>query len=121
MDDILLADRAAERRRQWVAETSGLMASPPDSPMLQPYEVYDQQLFDTEMIRIYARSWVWLGDVEDLQQPGDFFTAAIGYQQVVVVRTASGEIKGYLNNCRHRASTVVTEPLGYLDLYATGF
>jgi choline monooxygenase len=94
------------------AETDGLVVSPVDSPMLQPYEVYDRELFDLEMVRVFARSWVWLGDTEDLQQPGDYFTATIGTQPVVVVRTADGEIKGYLNNCRHRASTVVTPGTG---------
>lgn len=93
-------------------ETDGLVVSPLASPMLQPYEVYDQELFDLEMVRVFARSWVWLGDTEDLQQPGDYFTATIGTQPVVVVRTAEGEIKGYLNNCRHRASTVVTPGVG---------
>lgn len=80
--------------------------------MLQPWEVYDQELFDLEMIRVFARSWVWLGDTDDLQQPGDYITGTIGTQPIVVVRTTGGEIKGYLNNCRHRASTVVTAPGG---------
>ena len=86
-------------------ETDGLVRGDAQTPMLQPYEVYDQDLFDQEMVRVFGRSWVWLGDTEDLQQPGDFITASIGHQPIVVVRTASGEIKGFLNNCRHRAST----------------
>ena len=93
-------------------ETDGLVDSPLASPMLQPWEVFDQELFDLEMVRVFARSWVWLGDTDDLQQPGDFITATIGSQPIVVVRTASGEVKGFLNNCRHRASTVVTAPDG---------
>ena len=64
-------------------------------------------LFDLEMIRVFGRSWVWLGDTEDLQEPGDFLTGTIGDQSVLVVRTADGEIKGFLNNCRHRASPVL--------------
>jgi choline monooxygenase len=95
-----------------LAETDGLMKSPADTPMLQPYEVYDKDLFDLEMVRVFARSWVWLGDTEDLRKPGDFITGNIGYQPVVVVRTAAGEIKGFLNNCRHRASAVVDGPQG---------
>ena len=31
---------------------------------------------------------------------------------MLVVRTAAGEIKGFLNNCRHRASGVLFEPAG---------
>ena len=94
------------------AETAGLVNSPLSTPMLQPWEVFDQELFDLEMVRVFARSWIWLGDTEDLQAPGDYITGTIGSQPVVVVRTASGEIKGFLNNCRHRASSVVTAPGG---------
>ena len=94
-----------------VRETDGLVPETP-SPMLQPWEVYDRDLFDLEMIRVFGRSWVWLGDTEDLQNPGDFLTGRIGAQSVLVVRTADGEIKGFLNNCRHRASGLLFEPAG---------
>ena len=80
--------------------------------MLQPWEVYDQNLFDLEMLRVFGRSWLWLGDTDDLQHPGDYITGTIGAQAVVVVRTADGEIKGYLNNCRHRSSSVVPAAMG---------
>jgi choline monooxygenase len=112
IDDREVAVRVAERRSARVAETDGLVRSPVPTPMLQPWEVFDQDLFDLEMLRVFGRSWVWLGDTEDLQQPGDYISGVIGAQPVVVVRTADGEIKGYLNNCRHRASTVVPAPVG---------
>ena len=89
------------------------MRSPLPTPMLQPWEVFDQELFDLEMVRVFGRSWVWLGDTEDLSSPGDYLTGAIGYQRVLVVRTADGEIKGFLNNCRHRASAVLLEQAGH--------
>jgi choline monooxygenase len=111
--DELIADRAQERQRRFLAETSGLVRSPLPSPMLQPYEVYDQDLFDLEMIRVFARAWVWLGDTEDLQQPGDFITGQIGYQPVLVIRQEDGGVKGFLNNCRHRASGLTAEPAGH--------
>ena len=70
-------------------ETDGLVPCT-ESPMLQPWEVYDRDLFDAEMVRVFGRSWVWLGDTEDLQQPGDYITGRIGMQPVLVVRTAAG-------------------------------
>jgi choline monooxygenase len=111
--DELIADRAEERRHRLLDETSGLVPTVESSPMLQPYEVYDQDLFDLEMIRVFARSWVWLGDTEDLQQPGDFITGQIGYQPVLVIRQEDGSVKGFLNNCRHRASGLAFEPAGH--------
>jgi choline monooxygenase len=113
IDDEFLADRSAERQRRHVAETDGLVRSPVPSPMLQPYEVYDQDLFDLEMVRVFARAWVWLGDTEDLREPGDFLTGQIGAQPVLVIRQDDGSVKGFLNNCRHRASGLAFEAAGH--------
>jgi phenylpropionate dioxygenase-like ring-hydroxylating dioxygenase large terminal subunit len=112
-DDELMADRVTERQRSRVAECDGLVPSTPGTPMLQPYEVWDQDLFDLEMIRVFARSWIWLGDTEDLQHPGDFITGRIGYQSVVVIRQEDGSVKGFLNNCRHRASGLAFDAAGH--------
>ncbi len=112
-DETLLADRVGERRASRLAETEGLVPHPLETPMLQPWEVYDQDLFDLEMIRVFGRAWVWLGDTEDLQRPGDYITGAIGTQQVIVVRQDDGSVKGFLNNCRHRASGLAFEPAGH--------
>lgn len=93
-------------------EGAGLVDAPLASPMLQPWEVWDQDLFDTEMMRVFGRSWVWLGDTEDLRAPGDYICGRIGYQQVLVIRQADGGVKGFLNNCRHRASGLLFEEAG---------
>ncbi len=108
----LRAEPTIERLHSRVAETDGLVDAPLDSPMLQPYEVYDQELFDLEMVRVFGRSWVWLGDTEDLAEPGDYITGTIGYQPVMVIRQSDGSVRGFLNNCRHRASGLLFEPAG---------
>jgi choline monooxygenase len=112
-DDSLLSDRVTERRAQRLEETAGLVPSSLPTPMLQPYEVYDQDLFDLEMIWVFGRSWVWLGDTEDLENPGDYLTANIGSQSVIVIRQTDGSVKGFLNNCRHRASGLAFEAAGH--------
>ena len=52
---------------QFARETDGLVPQS-TTPMLQPWEVYDRDLFDLEMVRVFGRSWVWLGDTEDLSR-----------------------------------------------------
>ena len=101
-----LAVRVRERQQQRAAETEGLVDAPLPTPMLQPWEVYDQELFDLEMIRVFGRSWVWLGDTEDLQEPGDYINGLIGQQPVVVIKQKDGSIRGFLDNCRHRAAQI---------------
>ena len=113
MDGPTLAERVLTTQPQRRAETDGLVRSPLPTPMLQPYEVYDQDLFDLEMIRVFGRSSVWLGDVEDLVEAGDYLTGRIGYQDVLVIRQADGSLRGFLNNCRHRASGLLFDPAGH--------
>jgi nitrite reductase/ring-hydroxylating ferredoxin subunit len=112
VQDVLI-DRITARRRASVAETAGLVQGAVDSPMVQPYEVYDQDLFDLEMIRVFGRAWVWLGDTDDLREPGDFITSQIGAQPVIVIRQTDGSLRGFLNNCRHRASGLAFEAAGH--------
>jgi hypothetical protein len=111
IDDVL-ATRVRERQQQRAEETEGLVDAPLPTPMLQPWEVYDQDLFDLEMIRVFGRSWVWLGDTEDLREPGDFITALIGQQPVVVIKQKDGSVKGFLDNCRHRAAQITPANTG---------
>jgi len=113
LDQKILSDLSNERPRARVAETEGLVRSPIETPMLQPWEAYDPDLFDLEMIRVFGRAWVWLGDTEDLKEPGDFITGQIGAQGVIVIRQSDGSVKGFLNNCRHRASGLAFEPAGH--------
>jgi choline monooxygenase len=111
-DRDVVTEQVTARPRMEEGETDGLVPRS-ETPMLQPYEVYDQDLFDVEMVRVFGRSWVWLGDTEDLEQPGDYITANIGYQSVIVLRQDDGSVKGFLNNCRHRASGLAFEPAGH--------
>src|SRR3546814_16584426 len=62
------------------------------------------------MVRGFARSWVGLGDTEDLAEPVDFITGRIGMQPVIVIRQTDGSVKGFLNNCPHRASGLEFDP-----------
>jgi phenylpropionate dioxygenase-like ring-hydroxylating dioxygenase large terminal subunit len=94
-------------------ETDGLVPSPIPTPMLQPAEVRDQTRFDLEMVRVFGRSWVWLGDVEDLKEPGDCVTGRIGAQPVIVIRQADGSVRGFLNACRHRGAPLAGEPVAH--------
>src|SRR6266542_5590429 len=94
-------------------ETDGLVRSPLPTPMLQPHEVQDRALFDAEMVRVFARSWIWLGDLEDIPQPGDFLTGRIGTQPGLLIRQGDGSVRGFLNACRHRGAPLTQMPTGH--------
>src|SRR5258708_33973539 len=114
-----LYDRIVQRPQRLAREPDGLVEPPLPSDMLQPWEVFDQDLFDLEMVRVFARSWVWLGDTEDLTEPGDYITGRIGSQQVFAVRQEDGSVQGFLNNCPPRSSGVAFGAAGNCQAFAS--
>jgi phenylpropionate dioxygenase-like ring-hydroxylating dioxygenase large terminal subunit len=83
------------------------LEQPPDDGFMDPRGYFSPAFFDVEMRSVLPRSWVFVCDVEDLPNPGDFVTETIGYEPVLVVRDAGGELRALSNVCRHRASTLL--------------
>ena len=66
----------------------------------------DQEVFDAEIERIYGRSWLFLCHDSQLKEPGDFFEAVMGKDNVLVVRQKDGSVAAFLNSCTHRGNAV---------------
>jgi len=65
-----------------------------------------------ERTAVFARSWQCVGRVEQLSKPGDFVTADIAGEPVLVVRGDDGELRGFFNVCRHRAAPILNTESG---------
>lgn len=72
----------------------------------------DHALYEQELSRVFATSWLFLGHVDQLQKPGDFFTTYMGEDPVIVTRDKSGRIRAFLNSCRHRGARVLRADYG---------
>ena len=66
----------------------------------------DPEIFELEMERIFARAWLFLCHETQIPDPGDFFQAVMGRDNVLVVRQRDGGIRGMLNTCAHRGNAV---------------
>lgn len=74
---------------------------------LQSARIYhDRDVFDLEMERIFARTWLFLTHECMIPNKGDFITTRMGQDEVIVVRQQDGGIKAFLNVCRHRGARV---------------
>ena len=77
----------------------------------------DPAIFEAEMDNIFYKTWIWVAHESELREPGDFKTAIIGRQPVIVVRDRTGKVNVLENRCRHRGATVCEKHKGN----ATGF
>ncbi len=70
-----------------------------------PKERYiSPEFMEIEWQRMWMRVWLLAGRVDDIEQPGQFFTFNAGRESVLIVRTEAGEIKAFRNVCQHRGN-----------------
>jgi benzoate/toluate 1,2-dioxygenase subunit alpha len=72
----------------------------------------DPEIFRLEMKRVFEKTWVFVAHTSEIPKPGDYKTAYIGLQPVIVVRSFSGEINVLVNRCVHRGAVLCREAKG---------
>ena len=71
-----------------------------------PYGWYtDPEILRREQERIFRTAWQYVGHTGQLAQPG-YFAAQVGRTPVVVTHDRDGELRGFVNVCRHRGFTI---------------
>jgi phenylpropionate dioxygenase-like ring-hydroxylating dioxygenase large terminal subunit len=66
----------------------------------------DQEIYDLEMQRIFARAWNFVVHESQIPETGDYFMNWVGADQVIAVRNKKGGVSVLLNSCRHRGAAV---------------
>lgn len=76
-------------------------------------DVYiDQEVFDLEMERLWSRAWIYVGHDSQVPTAGDYITADIAGQPVIMVRQPDGTVKVLPNRCAHKGAKLVSQPCG---------
>ncbi len=76
----------------------------------------DERIAELENKTVFSQTWQMVGRVEQVEKPGQFVTAVVAGEPIVVVRGNDGVLRGFFNVCRHHAAAVVTEPCGQAQL-----
>jgi phenylpropionate dioxygenase-like ring-hydroxylating dioxygenase large terminal subunit len=72
-----------------------------------PWSWYsDPDILRLEQDRIFLRAWQYVGHDGPVAEPGSFFSAMAGRTPVVVTHARDGELRAFLNVCRHRGTVV---------------
>ncbi len=85
-----------------------LLSNPAESPTLPGYLYSDDATFRAERERIFYKSWQLVAHVSQLPITGSYVTAQIVDQDVIVIRSQSGEIRAFYNVCQHRAHELLS-------------
>jgi Rieske 2Fe-2S family protein len=72
----------------------------------------DPAIFQHDMRHFVMAHWHCVGHASMVPGPGDYFTAQIGGESIIIVRGQDARIRALLNVCRHRGSRVCTEGQG---------
>jgi len=75
-----------------------------------PWDWYvSPEILRREQELIFRSAWHYAGPLEWVAEPGRRFPCNAGTAPVVVVRGTDGELRAFLNVCRHRGSVIVKE------------
>ena len=71
-----------------------------------------EDIYELEKERIFYDSWLYVGRVQSIPNPGDFITQDIVDESVIVVRDKQGSINAFSNVCRHRGNKLCSAASG---------
>jgi len=72
----------------------------------------DREVFELERRRVFGGNWIAVGRAEQVREPGQYLTADVAGEPVLVVRGRDGVLRGFFNVCRHHAAAVCPEAAG---------
>ena len=86
-----------------------------------PSHLYtDPAVLASEKEKILARTWQVIGHHDQVAKPGDYFTADLIGEPLLMVRGNDGVLRGFYNVCRHRAGPPA-EGCGSRKLFRCGY
>jgi phenylpropionate dioxygenase-like ring-hydroxylating dioxygenase large terminal subunit len=83
------------------------MAAGTDARTL-PFAWYsDEEMLRRERALIFACSWQYAGRAEQVAEPGSYLASDAGGVPILVTRDTAGELRAFINVCRHRGAVLM--------------
>lgn len=79
----------------------------PAGTLLAPWTYRNAEVFELEYEAFFLRRWQFAGHVNEVTEAGSYMTAAIGRDNVIVLRGKDEQLRAFLNVCRHRGSRLL--------------
>ena len=81
----------------------------------------DREIYEMERERIFARCWLYLAHESEIPNAGDFVTAYMGEEPVILCRDLNGQARAFLNLCRHRGNRVCRADRGNTKIFTCSY
>src|SRR4051812_7752935 len=62
----------------------------------------DEDVYQREQEQVFGRAWLFLGHESQIPNPNDYYVTRMGEEEVILTRTAQGQVCALLNSCTHR-------------------
>ncbi len=73
---------------------------------------FDTRIAQLERESVFAANWQVVGRLDQVRQPGQFFTIDVNQEPLLIVRSEDGKLRGFYNVCRHHAAAVEPQAAG---------
>lgn len=78
----------------------------------------DRGLYELELDRVFARTWLFLAHETQIPSAHDFVNTYMAEDPVIVVRQPDGSVRAFLNQCRHRGMQVCAYDSGNAQFFS---
>jgi len=72
----------------------------------------DARIAALEQQNVFSLAWQAVGRRDQVEKSGQYVTAMVAGEPIVVVRADDNQLRAFFNVCRHHAMTVMNEPCG---------
>jgi len=91
-----------------IADLRSNTSVPFEQARAMPASVYTSKDFvEAELRHVFSRDWYCVGRADALSKTGDYVTAELAGQPIVVLRDADNQLRAMSNVCLHRMSTLL--------------
>ena len=91
-----------------IADLRSNTSVPFEQARAMPTSVYTSEDFvEAELKHVFSKDWYCVGRADALSKPGDYVTAELAGQPIVVLRDADHQLRAMSNVCLHRMSTLL--------------